>query len=59
MNFPYHAEDRDPDGREDQAGASRDTATDLRWREGGGRAAGYGRFSGVLPVSPWPTSETG
>ncbi|MET7994152.1 hypothetical protein ABZU76_24980 [Amycolatopsis sp. NPDC005232] len=59
MNFPYHDEDFDRDGREDPAGAARDTAADLPWCEGGGRVAGYGRFSGVLPVSLVSTSETG
>ncbi|MEU4668630.1 hypothetical protein AB0F91_11800 [Amycolatopsis sp. NPDC023774] len=58
MSFPYHAEDFDRDGREDPAGAARDTAAELSWREGGGRAAGSGRFCGVLPVPPVFTSET-
>lgn len=56
MNFPYHTEDFDRDGREDPA---RDTAADLSWCDGGGRAAGSGRFSGVLPVPPVSASETG
>ncbi|WP_326833708.1 hypothetical protein VSH64_01920 [Amycolatopsis rhabdoformis] len=58
MNFPYHAEDSDRDGREDPAGSAHDTAAELPWRERGGRA-GSGRFSGVLPVPPASTTETG
>ena len=59
MNFPYHDEDLHRDGREDPGGAARDCAAELPWRDGGGRAAGSGRFSGVLPLPPVSTSETG